>query len=61
MVNKQLQYTLANISRNKDSQTMKFDLLLEYTWETFLLKNHTKNVVILIPFSKKLKIELSLD
>ena len=35
-------HLLPNISRSKDNQTKKFGQL---TWETFLLKNHTQNMV----------------
>ena len=41
-------HILANISRSKGIQTMKFVLLTECNmrkWETFFLKNHTQNVV----------------
>ena len=37
---------LANISRGNDNQAIKFGQLVEYSMrETFVLKNHTQNMV----------------
>ena len=40
---KQLQYTLFNISRSKGNQTIKFSQLIEYSIGCFSSKNHAKN------------------
>ena len=34
---------MANISRNKDNQTMKFDQLIEYNTRNNFFKNHVEN------------------
>ena len=57
-------HVLPNISRGKGIQTMKFDQLLEYnTRNIFVEKSYTKYGVETIPrpFSKKLKLSISLD
>ena len=60
-----LQYTYCqNISRSKDSQTMKFVELIPYNMRnTFLEKSCTKGggETIPRPFSKKPKLSISLD
>ena len=38
-------YIFPNISRSKGNQAIKFGQLIEYNIGTFLLKNHTQNVV----------------
>ena len=38
-------HILANISRSKRNQTMKFGQLIEYNRKPFFLKNHPQNVV----------------
>ena len=38
-------YILANNSRSKGNQAMKFDQLIEYNMRDIFLKNHTRNVV----------------
>ena len=48
---------LSNISKSKNNQTMKFGQLIE----TFLLRNHTQNVVEKYFISKKSKFSISLD
>ena len=55
---------LPNISRNKDNQTMKFGQVIEYNMRNiFLEKSYTKCVgeTIPRPFSKKSKLNISLD
>ena len=57
-------HILPNISRSKGSQTMKFAQLIEYYLRNiFLEKPYTKcgGEIILRPFSKKLKLSMSLD
>ena len=57
-------HVLPNISRGKGIQTMKFGQLLEYnTRNIFVEKSYTKYGVETIPrpFSKKLKLSISLD
>ena len=57
-------HILLNISRSKGIQTMKFGQLKEYNIRhIFLEKSHTKcgGVTILRPFSKKSKLNMSLD
>ena len=57
-------YILTNISRNKDNQTMKFGLLIECNMRNiFLEKSYNKcgGETIPRPFSKKLKLRISLD
>ena len=64
MVNKQLQYILASISRSKGNQTMKFGQLKECNMRTiFLEKSFSKcgGDTIPTPFSKKSKLNISLD
>ena len=43
LINKQLQYTLTNISRSKNKQTMKLGQLIEYNKKMFLFENYAKN------------------
>ena len=50
-------HILGNISKSKNNQTMKFGQLIE----TFLLRNHTQNVVEKYFISKKSKFSISLD
>ena len=53
-----------NISVSKDNQTIKFGQLIEYSMkDIFLEKSYTKCVrrTIPKPFSKKLKLSISLD
>ena len=48
-------YIFPNISRSKGNQAIKFGQLIEYNIGTFLLKNHTQNVVEkLFPVVEKL-------
>ena len=50
-------HILANNSRSKGNQAMKFDLLIEYNMRDIFLKNHTRNVVEKLfpdPFLKNL-------
>ena len=57
-------HILPNISRSKGNQTMKFGQLIEYNMRNiFLEKSYTKcgRETILRPFSKKLKLNVSLD
>ena len=57
-------HIFANISRSKDSQTMKFGQLIEYNMRTiFLEKSFSKcgGEAILRPFSKKPKFSIFLD
>ena len=57
-------HILANISRSKDNQTMKFGLLIEYNMRNiFLEKSYTKCGGEAIPtfFSEKLKLSISVD
>ena len=48
-------HILINISRSKDNQTMKFGQLIEYIMRNICLETIPK------PFSKKLKLTISLD
>ena len=43
VVNKQLLYTLSNISRIKGKQTKKFGQSIEYNKKKIFFKNHAKN------------------
>ena len=53
-------HILTNISRSKDSQSMKFGQLKEYNMiNIFLEKLYTKTIPR--PFSKKSKLSISLD
>ena len=55
---------LANISRSKGNQTMKFDQLVEYNMRTnFLEKSFSKcgGETILRPSFKKSRLNISLD
>ena len=55
---------LPNISGSKDNQTIKFGQLIEYSMKDICLeKSYTKCVrrTIPKPFSKKLKLSISLD
>ena len=57
-------HTFPNISRIKGSQTMKFGQLIKYDMRnTFLKKSYAKRGAETIPrpFSKKLKLSISLD
>ena len=57
-------HTLSNIARIKGNQTMKFGQLIEYDMKnTFLVKSYAKcgGETISRPFSKKLKLSISLD
>ena len=57
-------HILANISRCKNNQTIKFGQLIEYNMRNiFLEKSYTKYTgeTIPRPFSKKLKFSISLD
>ena len=38
-------HILSSISRSKGNQKMKFDQLIELTWETFFSKNHAQNMI----------------
>ena len=38
-------HILANVSRSKGNQTMKFGQLIERNMRTIFLKNHSENVV----------------
>ena len=61
---KKLIHILPNISRNKSNQTMKFGQWTEYDMRNiFLEKSNTKcrGETIVRPFSKKLKLSISLD
>ena len=61
---KQLQYTLTNISRSRGNKTMKIGQLTEYNMKNvFLQKSYRKcsGETIHRPFSKKLKLSISLD
>ena len=61
---KQLQYTLRNISRSKSNQTMKFSQLIEYNMRNiFLEKSCTKcgGEAISRPFPEKSKLRISLS
>ena len=49
---------LPNISRSKGNQTIKSGQLINVTWETFFLKNHTQNVVEKLVL---LKLGISMD
>ena len=55
---------MPNISRNKGNQTMKFSQLIEYNMRNISVENSfTKcgGETIPRPFSKKLKLSISLD
>ena len=57
-------HMLANISRSKGNQIMKFGQLIEYDMRnTFLEKSYTKcgGETRPRPFSRKLKLSISLD
>ena len=57
-------HILSNISRNKDNQTMKFGQIVEYNMRNiFVEKLYTKcgGEAIPKPFSKKSKLNISLD
>ena len=55
-------HILANISRNKDNQAMKFGQLIEYNMRNiFVEKSYTKCGGETIPFSKKSRLGISLD
>ena len=57
-------HILTNISRIKGNQTMKYGQLIEYNMRNiFLEKSYTKSVgeTISRPFSKKLKLSISLN
>ena len=57
-------HILLNISRSKDNQTTKFGQLIEYNMRhIFLEKSYTKSggETILRPFSKKSKLNITLD
>ena len=57
-------HILANISRNKNNQTMKFGQLIEYNMRNIVLeKSYTKYVgqASPRPFHKKSKMSMSLD
>ena len=57
-------HILANISRSKGNQTMKFGLLIERNMRTiFLKKSFSKcgGETILRPFPKNSKLNISLD
>ena len=57
-------HILSNISRSKGNHTMKFRQLIEYNMRNiFLEKSYTKccGEIILRPFSKKEKLNVSLD
>ena len=57
-------HILPNILRSKSNQTMKFGQLIEYNIRNiFLEKSYTKcgGEIIPRPFSKKLKLSISLD
>ena len=57
-------HILPIISRSKDNQTMKFGQLIEYNMRNFfLVKPYTKwgRETIFRPFSKKLKLSISVD
>ena len=56
-------HILANISKSKGNQTMKFDQLIEYNMRnTFVVKSYTKCIEnITRPLSKKSKLNRSPD
>ena len=57
-------HILANISRSKENQTMKFGQLIEYNMRIILLKKSFSKCgeeTIPRPFSKKSKSNISLD
>ena len=56
-------HILANISKSKGNQTMKFDQLIEYNMRnTFAVKSYTKYIEnIPRPLSKKSKLNRSPD
>ena len=48
-------HILSNISRSKDTQTIKFGQLMKYNMRKIFLENHAQNVVeklVLKPFLK---------
>ena len=64
MTSQPLKQTIANISRIKGNQTMKFGQLIEYDMRnTFLGKSYTKygGETIPRPFPKNPKLSISLD
>ena len=64
MTSQPLKQTIANISRIKGNQTMKFGQLIEYDMgNIFLEKSYAKygGETIPRPFSKKLKLNVFLD
>ena len=57
-------HILANISRSKGNQTMKFDQLVEFNTGTIFLKksfSKCRGETVLRPFSKMPKLSMSRD